>query len=112
MIRCCHSGPARLVDWDDGLAKVPRRGTVPGPRSLHLYPGALRGQVHRVWNIQRAMVHHRCRTHRLVRSDLDVEGGGVLSVVLDRLAPYPGVATQRPYLELVFSDHRDRDCGR
>ena len=100
------------VESRDGVAKVPRRNTAPGPLRLHLHSGTLGARVHDVWNIQYALVGHGHRTDGCTRAGLDREGGNILSVVLGRLAPRPGVGARGLHRELAFGDQRETDCKR
>ena len=97
------------VESGDGVAKVPRRNTAPGPLRLHLHSRTLGAHVHDVRNIQYALVRHGHRTDRRTRAGLDREGGNILSVVLGRLAPRPRVGARGLHRELAFGDQRETD---
>lgn len=100
------------VGRHDGVANVPRRDALPGSRRLHLHSGALRAEVHRVRDIQRALVGHGHCPISLVWGGLDRECGGVLSGIRGGFAPGPGVGSRGLHLELGFRDNRDTDCKR
>ena len=103
---------ARLVERRNGVAKVPRRDSLPSPRRLDLHPTALRAHENGIRNTQSALVDHRLRAHRRVGAGLDRERRGVLSAVLGRLAPGPSVANRGRDREFALCDYRDTDYKR